>query len=82
MPDPIERSTFVLFASLALALLLWQWRPLGGSVWRVDDPAGRATLWTLFGLGWTLVLVCTLRSITWSCSGCGRCGTTSSGGLT
>jgi protein-S-isoprenylcysteine O-methyltransferase Ste14 len=60
VPVPIERSTFVLFASLALALLMWQWRPLGGSVWRVDDPAGRALLWTLFGLGWALVLVCTL----------------------
>ncbi len=60
VPEPIERSTFVLFASLALALLLWQWQPLGGSVWRVDDPAGRAALWTLFGLGWALVLVCTL----------------------
>jgi protein-S-isoprenylcysteine O-methyltransferase Ste14 len=60
VPETIERSTFVLFASLALAVLLWQWRPLGGSVWRVEDPAGRAMLWTLFGLGWTLVLVCTL----------------------
>jgi protein-S-isoprenylcysteine O-methyltransferase Ste14 len=60
VPVPIERSTFVLFASLALGLLMWQWRPLGGSVWRVDDAAGRATLWTLFALGWALVLVCTL----------------------
>jgi protein-S-isoprenylcysteine O-methyltransferase Ste14 len=60
VPVPIERSTFVLCASLALAVLMGQWRPLGGSVWRVDDPAGRAILWTLFGLGWTFVLVCTL----------------------
>jgi methanethiol S-methyltransferase len=60
VPPPIERSTFVLFASAALGLLLWRWRPLGGSVWQVDDPAGRAALWTLFSLGWALVLVCTL----------------------
>jgi protein-S-isoprenylcysteine O-methyltransferase Ste14 len=60
VPEPIERSTFVLFASLALGVLMWQWQPLGGSVWRVVDPAGRAALWALFGLGWTLVLVCTL----------------------
>jgi protein-S-isoprenylcysteine O-methyltransferase Ste14 len=60
VPEPVERSTFVLFASLALATLLWQWQPLGGSIWRVDDPAGRAVLWSLFGLGWTLVLVVTL----------------------
>jgi protein-S-isoprenylcysteine O-methyltransferase Ste14 len=60
VPEPIERSTFVLFASLALALLLWQWRPLGGSIWRVDDPTARALLLILFGFGWTLVLVSTL----------------------
>ena len=60
VPTPIERSTFVLFASLALAVLFWQWRPLGGSVWQVNDTAGRAVLWTLFGLGWALVFVCTL----------------------
>ncbi len=60
VPPPIERSTFVLFASLALALLLWQWQPLGGSIWQVGDPGGRAALWVLFGLGWTLVLVSTL----------------------
>jgi protein-S-isoprenylcysteine O-methyltransferase Ste14 len=60
VPEPIERSTFVLFASLALAVLMWQWRPLGGSVWQVGDPVGRGVLWALFGLGWALVLACTL----------------------
>lgn len=60
VPEPVERSTFVLFASAALALLMWQWRPLGGSVWRVEDPSGRALLWASFSLGWSLVLVCTL----------------------
>lgn len=60
VPEPLERSTFVLFASLALALLFWQWRPLGGSLWLVDDPGHRALLLTLFGLGWLLVFACTL----------------------
>ncbi len=55
----IERSTYVLCASLALMLLLWQWRPLGGVVWSVTNPAGVALLQMLFAAGWTLVLVVT-----------------------
>jgi methanethiol S-methyltransferase len=59
VPPPIERSTYVLFSSLALALLFWQWRPLGGAVWSVDDPAGRLVIRALFASGWALVLVST-----------------------
>jgi protein-S-isoprenylcysteine O-methyltransferase Ste14 len=59
VPWTIERSTFVLFASLALLLLFWQWRPLGVEIWSVDHAAGRAVLWTLFGAGWATVLVVT-----------------------
>jgi len=55
----IERSTFVLFASLALILLFWQWRPLGGVVWSVESPAGRVILQSLCAAGWALVLVAT-----------------------
>lgn len=60
IPPAIERSTFVLAASAALALLFWQWRPLGGVVW--DAPAGwaRAALHVAFALGWLVVLVATL----------------------
>src|SRR5688572_30082739 len=54
---PIERSTYVLLSSLALLLMFWQWRPLGGVVWSVEHPVGRAILWSLFAVGWTLVLV-------------------------
>lgn len=56
---PIERSTFVLFASLALLLLYWQWRPLPAPVWTVESTAGATILWGVSALGWGLVLVCT-----------------------
>jgi methanethiol S-methyltransferase len=59
VPWAIERSTYVLFASLALLLLFWQWRPIGVEIWTVEDPAARAAIWTLFGLGWTTVLIVT-----------------------
>jgi methanethiol S-methyltransferase len=59
VPRPIERSTYTLFSSLALILLFWQWRPLGGTVWSVEDPAGQALLYALFAFGWGLVLVST-----------------------
>ena len=59
VPKPLERSTYVLFSSLALMLLFWQWQPLGGVVWSIDDPAGRMVLHLLFAFGWALVLVST-----------------------
>jgi len=59
VPWTIERSTFVLFASLALILLFWQWRPIGIEIWTVDNPFIRAMLWALFAAGWGTVLVVT-----------------------
>src|SRR5688572_23229896 len=59
VPKPIERSTYVLFSSLALILLFWQWRPLGGVVWSVENPVGVFVLCALFFFGWLLVLVST-----------------------
>src|SRR6476620_6791993 len=59
VPKPIERSTYVLFSSAALLLLFWQWRPLGGVVWSVENPTGQLILRALFAFGWLMVLVST-----------------------
>lgn len=59
IPWTIERSTFVLCASLALLLLFWQWRPIGVQVWTVENAVARVALWTLFAIGWTTVLIVT-----------------------
>ena len=59
VPKPLERSTYVLFSSLALILLFWQWRPLGGVIWSVENPAGRLVLRGLFAFGWGLILAST-----------------------
>lgn len=59
VPEAIERSTFVLFSSLALILLFWQWRPINDVVWSVDNQAGGYLLWALFFFGWGLVLLST-----------------------
>ena len=56
----VERSTFVLAATLALALLMWQWRPIPGPVvWTVDSAAGVWLLGAVFWLGWAVLLLST-----------------------
>ncbi len=59
VPRPVERSTYVLLASLALILLFWQWRPLPAVVWDVQSAWARWLLWALFGIGWGIVLLAT-----------------------
>jgi len=59
VPEPVERSTYVLLSSLALVLLFSQWQPISGTLWSVESPAARALLWGLFGLGWLTVLTST-----------------------
>jgi protein-S-isoprenylcysteine O-methyltransferase Ste14 len=59
VPEPVERTTFVLFASLALLLLYWQWRPMPDTVWSVTNPVGVIALQVAFWVGWGLVLLST-----------------------
>ena len=59
VPPPVERSTYVLFSSLALLLLFWQWQPMGGTIWQIENSTGRLLLYGLFTFGWLLVLVST-----------------------
>ncbi len=58
VPECIERSTYVLLASLILILMFWQWQPIPGVVWSLTG-AGAIVLWVLFAVGWATVLVST-----------------------
>jgi len=59
LPEVAERSTYVLMSSAALALLFWQWRPVGGVVWSVESPVWAGVLYGGFAFGWLLVLATT-----------------------
>jgi protein-S-isoprenylcysteine O-methyltransferase Ste14 len=59
VPEPMERSTYVLLSSLALLLLYWQWQPLTGVVWSVTHPAARTAIAAVFWLGWLTLLAST-----------------------
>ena len=59
VPKPVERSTYVLFSSLALLLLFYAWEPMGGTIWDVRDPVARGLIYGLFAGGWLLILVAT-----------------------
>src|SRR5262249_3447476 len=55
VPEPAERATFVLAASLLLALLFWLWRPIGGIVWNMPGP-GAGALWAAYAVGWAIAI--------------------------
>jgi protein-S-isoprenylcysteine O-methyltransferase Ste14 len=59
VPEPIERSTYVLLASICLILLFWQWQPMGGIIWQVESEPAQFLLKTLCLLGFGIVLVST-----------------------
>lgn len=59
VPKPVERSTYVLFSSLALILLFALWQPMGVVIWNVESPSLRVLLYGLLAAGFIIVLVAT-----------------------
>src|SRR5262245_52261417 len=59
VPKPVERSTYVLFSSVAMLLLFWLWQPIQGVVWRVDSKAAVTLIYGLYATGLLIVLLST-----------------------
>ena len=59
LPRQVERSTYVLAATAALALTFWQWRPIPHVVWDVAWTPGRVLVWALCAAGWLWALAMT-----------------------
>jgi protein-S-isoprenylcysteine O-methyltransferase Ste14 len=59
VPASVERSTYVLFSSLALVLLFWQWRPMPALVWQIAEPQIAMAVTGLSLAGWLIVLTST-----------------------
>jgi methanethiol S-methyltransferase len=56
VPASVERSTYVLLASLALAFLFWQWRPMPSVIWQIANPQMAMALIAIGFVGWLIVL--------------------------
>src|SRR5262245_7005159 len=59
IPEQIERSTFVLLASLCLILMMWQWQPIGGVIWSVQIELLKTVLIIFYLIGWSIVFIST-----------------------
>jgi methanethiol S-methyltransferase len=59
VPEAAERSTYVLFSSLALVVMFLCWEPIGGVIWNLADGSARTAVLALYGLGWLLLLYTT-----------------------
>src|SRR6476469_3331484 len=59
IPHHLERSTYVLLASLCLMLLMWQWQPIGGVVWSIENEAVKNILLVVYLAGWAIVFIAT-----------------------
>lgn len=59
VPEPVERSTFVLLSSSCLMLLMWKWQPIGGTIWLVENNTVKTILLVLYLVGWSIVFIST-----------------------
>jgi protein-S-isoprenylcysteine O-methyltransferase Ste14 len=59
VPKPVERSTYVIFANVTLALLFWQWRPMTLVFWSFTSPLAVAVIWVVFWAGWAVAFLST-----------------------
>lgn len=59
IPPAAERSTFMLQSGLLALVLIWQWRPMPGTIWRVEHGAAAAAIWAVFWAGWLIALTAT-----------------------
>ena len=59
VPPALERSTYVLFSSVAMFLLFWKWEPMGGVLWNIESAAGRYLTYGLYIVGWAIVFAAT-----------------------
>jgi protein-S-isoprenylcysteine O-methyltransferase Ste14 len=60
IPEPIERSTYMMASNAVTIVLMWQWRGIATVVWHVELPVARAAIWGLFAAGWLLVPAVTM----------------------
>ena len=60
VPVEAERSTYVLASSLALLLVFWKWRPLGGTIWEVQNSLAASLTYAAYAFGWVVVLIATV----------------------
>lgn len=59
VPEPTERTLYMMATNASLNVLCWEWRPLGGIVWKVESLAGMLACWVGFLVGWLTVLATT-----------------------
>jgi methanethiol S-methyltransferase len=74
VPGRVERSTYVLAASLALGLLFWQWRALPATIWRLDAQPWVAVVWAGYGAGWVIAVAATFMTDHWELLGLRQAG--------